>query len=164
MPFSNKGTEHFNNAQKSNVEQLIRDLETALINHLINLSPEERRQYGSVNEQNKLIIDKVKSYQENNPALSTPDVDWVEFNKDYETRIFLSKIIDHLEALITGLSNVKILHDWDNYQAALTDYKYTQYKNTSSSKAGYEDKEKDLKQFFTKKTPRNPPASSSTES
>ena len=47
------------------------------------------------------------------------------------------------------MENAKILHDWDNYQAALVDYNYTQYKNNSGA-TGYATKETELKQFFNR--------------
>ncbi|CAN1506797.1 hypothetical protein MCEGE10_00669 [Flavobacteriaceae bacterium] len=113
-----------------------------------NLSATERQQYGSVNEQNKLIINKVKSFNDTQPVLSSPDVDWREFNSDFDTREFLQTAILRLQSLIDGLGNAKILHDYDNYQASLTDYDFAKYK-ASTSAAGFQTKVSEMAQFFS---------------
>ncbi|MBF4473791.1 hypothetical protein IRZ80_20605, partial [Flavobacterium sp. HJJ] len=48
-----------------------------------------------------------------------------------------------------GLSNNKILHDFDNYQAALTDYDYSKYK-ASTKAPGFENKINEIAQFFNR--------------
>lgn len=121
MPFTNFDSRHFSIAEKTTVNNAVMALETALSSKLANLSADERQQYGSVNEQNKLIINKVKDFRESQPNLSSPDVDWTEFLNDFDTRTFLQTNIQRLQSLLDGLNNAKILHDWDNYQAALTD-------------------------------------------
>lgn len=70
MPFTNFDSRHFSAAEKTAVNTAVTSLETALTPKLANLSPEERLQYGSVNEQNKLIINKVKDFRDSQPALS----------------------------------------------------------------------------------------------
>ena len=147
MPFTNFDNRHFSAAEKTTVNNAVNTLETALSPKLANLTAEERQQYGSVNEQNKLIINKVKDFKDAQTALSSPDVDWVEFANDYDTRAFLQATIQRLQSLNDGLTNAKILHDWDNYQAALTDYDYAKYK-ASTNAVGYQTKVTELGQFF----------------
>jgi hypothetical protein len=53
-----------------------------------------------------------------------------------------------LQSLIDGLGNAKILHDYDNYQASLTDYEYSKYK-ASTDATGFQTKVAELAQFFT---------------
>lgn len=148
MPFNNMDSRHFSATEKTAVTSALTALETALTNKLANLSPEERQQYGSVNEQNKLIINKVKDYRDAHPLLSSPDVNWTEFMNDYDTRTFIQNTLQRLQAAIEGLGSAKILHDWDNYQAALLDYNYSKYKMNSDT-SGFEGKVNELKQFFT---------------
>ena len=160
MPFTNFDSRHFSATEKTAVNTAITALENALTNKLANLTPEERQQYGSVNEQNKLIINKVKDYQESQPALCSPDVDWAEFLNDYDSRTFIQTAIQRLQSLEKGLANAKILHDWDNYQAALTDYDFAKYKANTQA-VGYETKVSELAQFFTggnNTVPKNKPS------
>jgi len=148
MPFTNFDNRHFTTAEEGNVITALNDLQKAVENKLANLSPEERQQYGSVNEQNKLIINKVKDYHESQPEMSSPDVNWDEFHADHRTRGFLQNTINRLQSILDGLNNAKILHDWDNYRASLSDYEYAKYKNGTDA-SGYEAKTKELKQFFS---------------
>lgn len=62
---------------------------------------------------------------------------------------FLEQLINDLESLITRAKNAKILHDYDNYQDALEDYAYTSFRARSKT-VGYEEKHRELKQFFQK--------------
>ena len=149
MPFTNFDSRHFSAAEKTTINNAVTTLETALMPKLANLSPEERQQYGSVNEQNKLIINKVKDFRDAQPTLSSPDIDWTEFANDFDTRAFLQASIQRLQSLIDGLGNAKILHDWDNYQASLTDYDFAKYK-ASTNAVGYQTKVAELAQFFNR--------------
>ncbi len=95
------------------------------------------------------------------PALSSDDVDWEEFEKDYQSREFLQSTITKLENLVSKLGNNKTLHDFDNYQSSLTDYGFAQYK-LGTNKPGFEKKASELSQFFSRtpassKTPPEPP-------
>ena len=149
MPFENLNNNHYTAAEKTAVQTALSAIETTLTPKYRNLSPEERKKYGSVNEQNKLIVNKVRDYRDSAPTLSSPDVDWVEFQADFESREFIQKTISRLESMLTNLNNNKILHDYDNYSAALTDYGYSQYK-AGTKVAGFENKISEIGQFFSR--------------
>ncbi len=148
MSFTNFDSRHFSAAEKTAVNTALASIELAVSTKLANLSPSERQQYGSVNEQNKLIINKVKTFNDTQPALSSPDVDWAEFNSDFDTREFLQTAVIRIQSLLDGLGNAKILHDYDNYQASLTDYDFAKYK-ASTSAVGFQTKVSELAQFFS---------------
>lgn len=149
MPFENLTNNHFLPAEKTTVATAIASLETTLMPRIKNLSAEERQKYGSINETNKLIVNKAKEYRTSQPTLSSPDVDWAEFQSDFDSRDFLQSTILRLQSLIDGLNNNKILHDYDNYQAALTDYDFSKYK-ASTKAPGYESKIAEMSQFFNR--------------
>lgn len=140
---------HLSAEQVESVNTALAALETALAGKVSNLSSDERRKYGSISEQNKLFVNKVKAYAIGQTALRSPDVEWEEFIKDFNSRIVLEGTIARLQNLLTGISNSKTLHDYDNYQAALDDYAYTSYK-TGTAAPGYEAKRNELKQFFSR--------------
>ena len=148
MSFNNLDNRHFSATEKTAINTVLANLELALADKLANLSAAERQQFGSVNEQNKLIINKVKSFHDAQPTLSSPDIDWAEFNSDFDTREYLQAAIQRLQSLIDGLGNAKILHDYDNYQAALTDYDFAKYK-ASTNAVGFQTKVAELGQFFS---------------
>jgi len=154
MALVNMNSNHFTDNEKTNILNTLTAVETALAKGLVNLSNEERQKFGSINEQNKLVVNKVKEFYDNQPTLGSPDVDWVEFNNDYDSRKFIEDVLLRLEALRKGLESAKILHDYDNYQASLIEYGYAQYKKGSGA-VGYDAKIDALKQFFTRSTGGN---------
>lgn len=157
MPINNLNNAHLTEAQMNEIKTALSTLETALSALNVTLTPEERRTYGSVNEQNKLLINKVWDYRQNSPNLSQPDLDWAEFENDLKSRQFIENITHRVAAIVERMKNSKILHDYDNYQAALDDYAYTNYK-AGSNAPGYETKMNELKQFFPRSGKRPAPA------
>ncbi len=160
MPFQNFNNRHFSDQEKTTLETLMTQLETGFAGKLANLTPDERKQYGSVNEQNKLIINKVKELADNQPDLKSPDIDWQEFNADYESRRFLESMLGRIERLFNDMTSAKILHDYDNYKDSLTEYEYSKYRNNMET-PGFAVKVKELKQFFAASGIR--PSSTNTE-
>lgn len=152
MPFVNLNEKHFTEAEKTAVLSALETLENLLGPKLSSLTPEERLTYGSVAEQNKLVINKVRDFRTSQQALSSPDVDWEEFEADFQSRSFLQSLLMRLDTMQLGLNSSKILHDWDNYQASLTDYDYTKYKNSTGA-LGYQSKALEIKQFFAGRPP-----------
>jgi len=147
MPFQNFNDRHFIDQEKIALEDLVTQLETGFASKLANLTAEERKQFGSVNEQNKLVIIKVKHLADHQIDLRCPDVDWQKFDADYTSREFLEAILGRLERLTYDMTSAKILHDYDNYQNALRDYEYSKYKNNLEA-PGFATKVRELRQFF----------------
>ncbi|HMS41547.1 MAG TPA: hypothetical protein PKE69_15045, partial [Pyrinomonadaceae bacterium] len=146
----------FTQAERETIGNLMEQLETAVAGKLTALTEEERIRYGSVNEQNKLLVNKTRDYRQNQPALSSPDVDWTEFESDYESRAFLESIAQRLSSVAYQMQSTKILHDHDNYQDSLSDYSYAQYKK-GAGEAGYTEKVAEMKQFFNRTGTTNTP-------
>ena len=157
MPLTNLNSAHLTEAQVTAAQNALTELENALAIITVQLTPEDRQKYGSINEQNKLLVNKVKDFRQSNPNLSVSDVDWDEFDKDFASRNVFESLINRLNALVIKLQGAKILHDYDNYQAALDDYAYTTYRAATGAD-GYENKYNELKQFFGRTTKNfNPP-------
>lgn len=123
----------------------------------VNLTADERRRYGSINELNKGIVNKAKDFNDRLPELSSPDVDWREFDRDYEMRNFFETTLQAIYAITRDLENAKILYDYDNYTAANADYAYTTYK-VKSGDTGYQNKLDEMKQFYERSSaPKDAP-------
>lgn len=149
MPITNLNNTHLTAAQITAINVAFMALEAALVSLNTQLTPEERQQYGSINEQNKLLVNKVKEYHDTQPTLSDATIVWSEFDADYASRLFKEGAINRLQALVTRLTNSKTLHDYDNYQTALQDYAYTSYMAGRGNPA-FETKYNELKQFFNR--------------
>jgi hypothetical protein len=134
---------------RDKIDQIIQQLETELNGKTVALTEEERSRYGSINEQNKLLVNKTREYRQNSPELSSSDVDWDEFEADYGARQFLETRSDRLLRIAHRMQSTKILHDYDNYQDALRDYAYAQYKR-GAGEEGFPEKVAEMKLFFPK--------------
>lgn len=149
MPLTNLRSVHLTPAELTIIAEAMTVLKTALQNVNVELTAEDRIKYGSVNEQNKLLVNKVKDFRTNKPELSAMNIDWEEFEKDYGSRGIFENLEEEFQSLAIKVKNAKILHDYDNYQAALEDYSYTAYR-AGSGADGFENKMNELKQFFNR--------------
>ncbi len=141
--------------EKEKAKMLVTQLEAIFMDKLSALTERERQDYKAINEKNKLFVNKVWDYRQHSSVLSSPDVDWEEFEKDYNARVFTESLLGRIESLAYRLESTKILHDYDNYQDALNDYSYSQY-SKGAGKPGFTEKVAELKQFFarTKSAPK----------
>lgn len=148
MPIENLGKIHFSKQQIQDINQALTALTDSLAGMSVNLTAAEHQKYGRVKEKNKLLIDKVKNYHDNQPRLQSPEVDWKEFDLDYENRLQTSQMLLKIKAIENQLINIKILGDYDNYTDALRDYQYAKYKNRFANESGYSKKIEDMVVFF----------------
>ena len=158
MPINNLGKKHITAAQITDFDKALADLLAITTTITTNLMDEERSRFGSINEKNKLFVNGVLDYATTQPNLKSPDVDWTEFQADYDDRKFADTRADKIENLLRMLTDFKIVHDYDNYQDSLTDYDYTKYK-ASTSAPGYTEKQAYLRQLFPNTGCSNTPPS-----
>jgi hypothetical protein len=92
-----------------------------------NLNAEDRQQYGSIHETNKLLVDKCKTLMEQNPQLIPAFVEKEEFQRDYDARKFIEDTLLRLDGIKRKLEDTKILLDYDNYQDAMAFYRSARY-------------------------------------
>ncbi|MDY3548075.1 hypothetical protein PG291_05615 [Riemerella anatipestifer] len=153
MSLSNLRNSHLSEDKVAKAVEALAKLEAELAEVNVNLTSEDRKRYGSINEQNKLFVNRVNDFHKSMPSLQTSQVDWAEFDKDFSSRTHLTNIIDRLETLLQNLKNARTLHDYDNYQDALIDYAYTNFM-VGTSAPGYEAKQRELAQFFASRGKR----------
>lgn len=147
MPLKDLIQNQLTAADMQAIDQHIAGILGAIAGKTISLAPEERQKYGSINEKNKLIVDKVKMYQQTHPQFNSPKVDWAEFKQDFDARAYLEARIAQLQGVVAQLNDNKILHDYDNYQDALSQYRYIKYL-ASEDTPGIFPIQEDLQQFF----------------
>lgn len=148
MPISNLNNDHFGQAEMDAINKGWNDILTVLTGKTRNLSPEERQKFGSVSEQNKLVVQKTLEYHTNQPHLDCPDVDYAEMTADWADRTFLAGFIARMTEADNICNNIRITHDYDAFKGAQTDYDFTKYKMTTAPGAGWESKYDDLLPFF----------------
>lgn len=131
------------------IDEHIQAIEEILKDKLASLDGEERVRFGRINEKNKLLVNKVYDFHKGQPNLSSPDVDWDEFEADYKARLYLETRISRFSNIIYKMESTKILHDNDNYEDSLKDYAYSKYKN-DTKETNFYIKVSELKQFFNR--------------
>ncbi|QHI36975.1 hypothetical protein IMCC3317_23460 [Kordia antarctica] len=117
-------------------------IQQVLAGKMVNITPEQRQQYGSIGNQNKLIVDKAKNYMEQHPNWVPNFIDKTEFDKDYNARQQMEERTQRLQNLTQQLLDTKTLLDHDNYTNTLSFYRMIRYlagENEPGSKTVYED-------------------------
>lgn len=147
MPLQNLGKLHLTAAQQATIDAAFTSIATVIQAVAPNFNETDRLKYGSINELNKLLVNKANDFHTTQPALQSPDVDWTEFDADYADRAYTDKSLNTLNSIVRMFTDYKIAHDYDNYQDALTDYQYAQYKATTNT-VGFAEKVAEMKQFF----------------
>lgn len=156
MSITNINNDHFSEDQIKGAKHMATQLFELLNSKTRNLTPEERKEWGSIKEQNKLVALKVLDYARDQPQLKSPDVDYTELAADWNDRSFLATIMSLLKDCIQIADNVRITHDWDTYHAAKQDYRHAEYRTKTDGGAAFEKKYNELKEFFTTNPNGNP--------
>jgi hypothetical protein len=154
MSIGNLGRTHITAAQITAIDTALDAVQAAVTAITQNLSPEERIKFGSIDEKNKLLANGVSDWANTQPTLKSPDVDWTEFRADFEDRKFADTRMDRIATIARMLKDFKIVHDYDNYNDSLVDYKYSKYK-AETNVPGFSEKVDYLKQFFSNPSGNN---------
>lgn len=152
MPLKDLIQNQLTAADLDKINNAITDIENTIKTKMVNLTPEERQKYGSINEQNKLLVNKVNDIHNSLPQFDSAKVDWAAFIDDFLIRSILEKIIGRLKSIIEQMDDTKILHDNDNYQQSLNQYSYVSYL-ADQNEPGITTVKDELAQFFPRTTP-----------
>ena len=147
----NLNAPHISDTERQVILAVFDQLLTLLTPKFFQLSAEERQRYGSVNEQNKLFINKIFEFKQSQPNLSAPEIDWTKFEADHSDRVILGQIVMVLQSMLYDVQSTKMAHDNDNYNAARIDYAYSEYR-AKNDILGSLQKYNELKQFFKHST------------
>lgn len=140
----------------------VTSINKVLKDKVVNLTPDERRQYGSIADRNKILVDKCKKYMEQNPETIPMVLDKDEFDRDYKAREQMTTPIMQLSQVLEKLQDTKTLLDHDNYQASIAYYRYIKYLSTQNE-PGTTTIYNDLKQHYKRKaTTENTPKNTTT--
>lgn len=137
----------FTPEDKETAKQALRTLLDIITSKAPVLSNDDRRTYGSVAEQNKLKINKGRTYMQQFPELVPQFLDQNEFERDFQARSDAEELIMLAEEGLRKLSDMKIMLDYDNYQDVLAFYRSVRYgasEKISNAVTVYND----MKQFF----------------
>jgi len=148
MAFENLISISFTPDELEQFDQAITTIETLIGGKVINLTPDQRMQYGRIAEQNKLFVNKAKEYMEQFPHLLPSFLDKTEFDRDHAARTAIEGRLSKLATITEKLSDTKVLLDHDNYHNGITFYRYIKFQageNVPGTTNIYEG----MRQFFT---------------
>jgi hypothetical protein len=103
MALNNLGIKHLTAAQKTAIDAALSTIETNILAVTQNLSAEELQKFGSINETNKLFVNKGREYFQTQPSMVSPDVDWVEFEADFQVRTFAFSATQHIVPFLLNI-------------------------------------------------------------
>ncbi len=129
------------------IEKAIDAIDNVLKDKAVNLTPEERKQFGSIADKNKVLVDKCKYYMEANPETLPKVIDKDEFDRDYKAREQMEKPYKRLARIMEKLQDTKTLLDHDNFHAAIAYYRYIKFL-ASQNEAGTSTIHNDLKKQY----------------
>ena len=163
MAIDNMISVDFSDQELNKIENALNEVLQVLSGKVINLTPEERTQYGSIGDKNKIFVDKCKAYMEQDPTTVPNTLDKHEFDKDYKARQQMEEPLKKLNRITEMLMDTKILLDFDNYNGSLSYYRYVKFLATQNM-PGITSIHADLSQHFqsmgkrAKKAPDTPEA------
>jgi hypothetical protein len=137
----------FTDEELQKINGAFQEIVSVLEGKTVKLSAEERRQYGSIAEQNKLFVNKAKELMGQYPQFVPQFVKKDEFDRDYQARVHVEGLLQRLKSISEQLSDTKILLDHDNYNASLSFYRHLRYLNEENM-PGIKSVFDALKQFF----------------
>ena len=149
MAIDNLISVEFTDQELTKLGNALNEIAQVFSGKVINLTPEERKQYGSIGDKNKIFVDKCKAYMEQDPTTVPNTLDKHEFDKDYKARQQMEEPLKKLSRITEMLMDTKILLDFDNYNGSLSYYRYVKFlatQNTPGITSIYED----LRQHFEK--------------
>ncbi|PKQ62713.1 hypothetical protein BZG02_10900 [Labilibaculum filiforme] len=111
------------------------------------LTPEQRSTYGSINETNKLLVNKARAIMHENPKYVPNFVGLDEFERDFRAREVIEDMLRKVAQIQQKLNDTKILLDNDNYQDVMAYYRAIRY-YTSEHDQEAMPLYNELKQFF----------------
>lgn len=149
MALQDINNNHMPAVEVAQVQSLMDQLEAIIHPYMRNLSEAENEKYGTINETMKLFVNKDRDYHLTQPQLQSSDVNWPEFDADFQSRFNYETFAMRMTALAGALTETRRTHDYDNYHNALIDYHYSQYKARTEPGIGYDAKVAELSQFFT---------------
>ena len=159
MSLPNMIVSHFDDQERHAIVALLEQLRQMLQPKLIRLTPEERQRFGSIGEENKKLVNKVRDLIDEDPSGLPEGFDLAEFQSDFKDRRVLEIVRSMMDTLLFEVESTKILHDYDNYQAALAYYNYQNYRMSIRAPLA-EGRVEQMKGFFNRT--RRPEAENST--
>jgi hypothetical protein len=138
-------------------------LQNILAAKAINLTPDERRQYGSVGDERIAWVHKVRKYATQDPNLVPYYVDMAEHANDMDAFRQLGPMLDRLAQLTDMVADSRLMTGYDIFQNSLAIYNFIRLLATQQNVPGITPIFEDLRKQFPGR-PRTPRSTDSPDS
>lgn len=133
------------------IQSAFETIEQLLDGHVVNISPEDRQRYGSIDEQAKLFIFKAHDFYRAKGQLLPSYFDTVEYEKDFEGRKLFERFEQKAVELQEKIRDTRTLLDYDTLQYSYSLYRHL--KNMSQEDIpGIDFWLEEMSQFFKRST------------
>lgn len=129
------------------INQLFEQIDTLIAPFVINLTPDERTEFGRIRLENAQLPVKTLMYMNQLPNVVPSYLDLTEFTNDQQSRVILENFIARASSLREKLDDTFILLGTDAYNACVLFYralKTAAESNVPGATSAYED----LRQHF----------------
>jgi hypothetical protein len=142
MALDNLISIQFTAAELLIIDNALTAIEGVFAGKVVNLTPEQRQQYGRIGNNTENWIVKVKGYMDGNPTLIPNYIDKAEHDKDYASRKDIQPRLNRLTSVFEALDDTQKLMSsdlWHNSIAFYRNLKIASQQNVPGSTAIYND-------------------------
>lgn len=112
----------FNAAELAALDAGLTSIETILNGKVVNLTAEERKQYGKINNKRENWVTKVRNYITQKPEIKPSSLDLLEHDKDLAARTAIFPRLNRILAIKDALQDTTMLLSSDLYDNSLSVY------------------------------------------
>lgn len=113
----------FTNAEINQMENALDTIENILNGKVVNLTPEQRQEYGNIGNNTENWITKVNRYMDQKPQLIPFYLSKPEFDKDLKARELMKPWLNRVDSINESMQDTSKLLSTDIYNAAIAYYR-----------------------------------------
>jgi hypothetical protein len=142
MSLDNLISVEFSSEEEQQLDDALTTIENIMKDKVVNLSPEERQEYGKINNRTENWINKVHGYMTQKPELTPFYIKKPEFEKDLNARNTLMPRLKRIASIQESMDDTAKLISHDIYYSAIAYYrnmKLIAQQNVPGTSVIYED-------------------------
>lgn len=134
-------------AEITQIETALQSITTVIQNKVINLTPDQRHEYGKVGNERANFIVKSLGYMDQRPDLVPAYIDLVEFKNDVNARLSILPLLNKVNEIQEMFNDTNLLLGTDVFNTAIAFYrnvKIASQQNVPGSTNIYQDLQVDF--------------------
>lgn len=107
----------------TSINDAISTIEKVMAGKAVNLTTEQRKNYGRVKYDMEVWVNKVSAYMLSHASLSPSFLDKAEYDKDMSAHAILNPVIDRLQVVLQSMLDTNVLLGSDLYTNSMMYYR-----------------------------------------